>query len=216
MLAKEITIITERAPRSREAGKSSRSFFLSTRVNHSLTTHCALRFLAALSAVCVTVLAIPLAHAEAADRGQRCLGAGHRARTEGSGCIPGDPEPLGRPLVGVRSPAAKSAEIHSMSNDGGVMKMRRWTGWICQPVRSCGWSRAAITSCCSISSSPSRPGARVPLTLILEQKGKKKSIQVQAEVRAVSALATVWLAGLLSRSPLISSSSTHCRSNAAA
>ena len=28
-------------------------------------------------------------------------------------------------LIGVRSPEASSAEIHSMSNDGGVMKMRQ-------------------------------------------------------------------------------------------
>jgi copper(I)-binding protein len=33
---------------------------------------------------------------------------------------------------------------------------------------------------------PLEPGARVPLTLMLEENGKKKSIQVQVEVRAVS------------------------------
>jgi copper(I)-binding protein len=33
---------------------------------------------------------------------------------------------------------------------------------------------------------PLEPGARVPLTLIIEQKGKKKSVEVQAEVRSVT------------------------------
>jgi copper(I)-binding protein len=186
MRAKEITIIAERAPRSLGVGGSSRSFFLSTPVNHSLTTRCALRFLTALSALCVAALAIPLAHADASTEvkdawtratvpGQKVAGVYLEIRSRS-----------GARIVGVRSPAANSAEIHSMSNDGGVMKMRRLDGLDLPAGQSVRLESGGNHIMLFDIKHSLAPGTRVPLTLILEEQGKKKSIQVQAEVRALS------------------------------
>ena len=155
-------------------------------MNHPLTRHCALQFLAALSALCVTALVIPLAHADASTEvkdawtratvpGQKVAGVYLEIRSRS-----------GARLVGVRSPAAKTAEIHSMSNDGGVMKMRRLDGLDLPAGQSVRLESGGNHIMLFDIKHPLEPGARVPLTLILEEKGKKKSIQVEAEVRAVS------------------------------
>jgi copper(I)-binding protein len=155
-------------------------------MDHSLTPRCAPRFLAVVFTLCVAASAIPLAHADAATEvkdawaratvpGQKVAGVYMEIRSR-----------AGARLVGVRSPAAKTAEIHSMSNDGGVMKMRRLDGLDLpagQSVRlESGGNHIMLFDITHLL----EPGARVPLTLILEQNGKKKSIQVQAEVRAMS------------------------------
>jgi len=89
-------------------------------------------------------------------------------------------------LVGVRSPVAESAEIHSMSNEGGVMKMRRLQ-WLDLPA---GQTVRLAPSGNHIMlrdlKQPLQPGAHVPVVLIVEQKHKKKWIQLQAEVRAAA------------------------------
>jgi copper(I)-binding protein len=89
-------------------------------------------------------------------------------------------------LVGVRSPAAKSAEIHSMSNDGGVMKMRHLDALALPAGQSVRLEPNGNHIMLFDIKQPLEAGARVPLTLIIEQNGKKKSLEVQAEVRAVS------------------------------
>lgn len=155
-------------------------------MNHPLTTHCALRFLAALSTLWVTMLAIPPAHA---DESTEVKDAWTRATVPGQKVAGVYLEILSRSggrLVGVRSPAAKSAEIHSMSNDGGVMKMRRLDGLDLPAGKSVRLESGGNHIMLFDIKHPLEPGTRVPLTLILEQKGKKKSIQVQAEVRALS------------------------------
>lgn len=89
-------------------------------------------------------------------------------------------------LVGVRSPAAGSAEIHSMSNDGGVMKMRQLKQLDLPAGETVRLAPNGNHVMLLDVKQPLQPGARVPLVLIVEQKGKKKWIQVQAEVRAVT------------------------------
>jgi periplasmic copper chaperone A len=155
-------------------------------VNHPLTTHRARRFLAALSTLCVTVLSTPLTYAEASIEvkdawaratvpGQKVAGVYLEIRSRS-----------GARLVGVRSAAAKSAEIHSMSNDGGVMKMRRLNGLDLPAGQSVRLESGGNHIMLFDIKHPLEPGTRVPLTLMLEENGKKKSLQVQAEVRAVS------------------------------
>jgi copper(I)-binding protein len=89
-------------------------------------------------------------------------------------------------LIGVSSPAAGSAGIHSMSNDGGVMKMRQLKQLDLPPGQTVRLAPNGNHIMLLDIKQPLQPGARVPLTLIVEQKGKKKWIQVQAEVRAVT------------------------------
>ncbi len=87
-------------------------------------------------------------------------------------------------LVGVRSPAASSAEIHSMSNDAGVMRMRRLQRLDLPAGQTVRLAPSGNHIMLLDIKQPLQPGARVPVVLIVEQKGKKKWIQVQAEVRA--------------------------------
>ncbi|HTS54419.1 MAG TPA: copper chaperone PCu(A)C [Burkholderiales bacterium] len=89
-------------------------------------------------------------------------------------------------LVGVRSPAAGASEIHSMSNEGGVMRMRRLDRLDLpggQTVRLApGGNHIMLLDI----KGPLQAGARVPVVLIVEQKGKKKWIQVQVQVRPLT------------------------------
>ena len=76
-------------------------------------------------------------------------------------------------LTAVRSPLAASAEIHSMSNDNGVMRMRRLprldlpAGETVRLVP--GGTHIMLLDIKQLL----RPGTRVPLVLIVDQKGKK-------------------------------------------
>jgi hypothetical protein len=89
-------------------------------------------------------------------------------------------------LIGVRSPAAGSAEIHSMSNDGGVMKMRQLKQVDLPAGQTVRFAPNGNHIMLLDIKQPLQPGASVPLVLIVKQGGKKRSIQVQAEVRPVT------------------------------
>lgn len=153
---------------------------------HDRSIWCAARrLLGAMSALCVGLLSIPVAYAEAPIKvtdawvratvpGQKVAGVYVEIRS-GSNAR----------LVGVRSPAAKSAEIHSMSNAGGVMKMRRLKGLDLPAGRSVRLEPGGNHIMLLDIKKPLDAGERVPLTLVVEQKGKRKSISVQAEVRAL-------------------------------
>jgi copper(I)-binding protein len=78
------------------------------------------------------------------------------------------------------------AEIHSMSNEGGVMKMRQLKQLDLPAAQTVRLAPNGNHIMLLDIKQPLQPGARMPLTLIVEQKGKKKWIQVQAEVRAVA------------------------------
>ena len=69
-----------------------------------------------------------LAHAAAARGGVEVSGAWARATLPGqkvAGVYMQVKSDAQARLVGVNSPAAKSAEVHEMRNEGGVMRMRR-------------------------------------------------------------------------------------------
>jgi len=88
-------------------------------------------------------------------------------------------------LTAVRSPLAGSAEIHSMSNDNGVMRMRR----LARLDLPAGETVRLVPGGNHIMlldiKRPLQAGERVPLVLTVERNGKKGSVQVQAEVRAL-------------------------------
>ena len=149
------------------------------------TLRAARRLRGAMSALCVGLLSIPVAYAEAPIKvtdawvratvpGQKVAGAYLEIRS-GSNAR----------LVGVRTPVAKTAEIHSMSNVGGVMKMRRLKGLDLPAGQSVRLEPGGNHIMLLDIKKPLDAGERVPLTLVVEQKGKRKSISVQAEVRAL-------------------------------
>jgi len=88
-------------------------------------------------------------------------------------------------LTAVRSPLAASAEIHSMSNDNGVMRMRRLPRLDLPAGETVRLGPGAIHIMLLDIKRPLHAGDQVPLVLTVERNGKKASIQVQAEVRAL-------------------------------
>lgn len=88
-------------------------------------------------------------------------------------------------LTAVRSSLADGAEIHSMSNDNGVMRMRR----LPQLDLPAGETVRLVPGGNHIMlldiKRPLRAGERVPLVLTVERNGKKSAVEVQAEVRAL-------------------------------
>ena len=150
------------------------------------TTGSNLRFLAILSTIWLAVWTASAAHAAAVAEvkdawvratvpGQKVAGAYLEIRSLSAAR-----------LVGVRSPVAKTAEIHSMSNEGGVMKMRHLDALDLPAGQSVRLEPNGNHIMLFDIKQPLEAGARVPLTLIIEQKGKKKSVEVQAEVRSVT------------------------------
>ena len=92
----------------------------------------------------------------------------------------------GATLLGGSSPAAKSVEIHEMKHEGDVMKMRA-----VPKVELPAGKAVALTGDYHIMlmglSKELKAGDTVPLTLQVESKGKKESVIVNAEVRALDA-----------------------------
>jgi hypothetical protein len=86
-------------------------------------------------------------------------------------------------LVGVRSAVAKSAEIHSMSNDGGVMRMRKLDGLALPAGERVALEPGGNHIMLLDIERQLQPGEKVPLTLIVSQDGKKQAVKVEAEVR---------------------------------
>jgi copper(I)-binding protein len=94
-------------------------------------------------------------------------------------------------LVGIRTPVAPAAEVHEMSMQGGVMKMR--------PV-----DRLALPAGRVVELKPGgyhlmlmnvtrllKAGDKVPLTLIIERQDKsREDIKVEAEVRGTASAAS--------------------------
>jgi hypothetical protein len=86
-------------------------------------------------------------------------------------------------LIGVRSRAAKTAEVHEMSHAGGVMKMRKVEALDLPANRVVKLEPGGLHVMLLDIGKPLKPGERVPLTLIVEQAGKRVEVQVNAEVR---------------------------------
>jgi periplasmic copper chaperone A len=86
-------------------------------------------------------------------------------------------------VVGVRSTASKSAEIHSMSTQGGMMRMRRLDGIDLPGGQAVRFEPGGNHIMLLDIRAPLAPGQHVPVTLVISQKGNRRSIQVQAEVR---------------------------------
>jgi hypothetical protein len=141
----------------------------------SLSAAIALCFVALASAAAQAQVTVDHAWARATVPGQKVAGVYLEIRAE---------EPA--KLVGVRSTAAGSAQIHSMSNEGGVMKMRRLEQLDLPAGQTVRLAPGGNHIMLLDIKRPLQPGARVPVILIVEQNGKKKWIQLQAEIRPVA------------------------------
>ena len=91
-------------------------------------------------------------------------------------------------LVAVTSPAAKVVEIHSMTHDGGVMKMRAIETLALPAGKPVDLSPGGYHVMLMDLTGPLREGDTVPLTLTVEDKaGKKETLEVKAQVKALTA-----------------------------
>ena len=92
-------------------------------------------------------------------------------------------------LVAVKSPGAGTVEVHEMSTDGGVMKMRAMPGGLELPAgRSVELKPGGYHIMLMDLKAQVKEGDRVPMTLIIEYKdGKRQTLDITAPVKALSA-----------------------------
>jgi len=86
-------------------------------------------------------------------------------------------------LVGVRTSAAKGAEVHEMSHSDGVMRMRKLESLELPAGRPVVLKPGGLHIMLLDIRQPLQPGQRVPLTLIVEAGGERVEVAVDAEVR---------------------------------
>ena len=89
-------------------------------------------------------------------------------------------------LVSASSPAAGIVEIHEMTMQGDVMRMRAIPGLDLpagKPVElKPGWLHLMLINL----KQPLEPGKTVPVTLVVETGGKRESIEVKVPVRTLA------------------------------
>jgi copper(I)-binding protein len=88
-------------------------------------------------------------------------------------------------LVGVKTDAAKTAEVHQMSHEGGVMRMRRLESLDLPAGKTVTLEPGGYHLMLLDILRPLKAGDRVSVTLVLDEGGKRVELPVQAEVRSV-------------------------------
>lgn len=86
-------------------------------------------------------------------------------------------------LVGVSSPLAGSAEVHSMKMENGTMRMRRIEVLELPAGKPVKLAPGGFHVMLFDLKQPLSPGDKVPLTLVFESGGRQQKIAVTAEVR---------------------------------
>lgn len=81
--------------------------------------------------------------------------------------------PTGDRLTGVTSPAAAKAQVHEMTNDGGVMKMREVPAIDLPPGTPVTLKPGGLHIMMMGLKHPFKPGQSVPLTLQFEKAGTR-------------------------------------------
>jgi periplasmic copper chaperone A len=90
-------------------------------------------------------------------------------------------------LVGIRTPLAPEAEVHEMSMQGGVMKMRPVNRLALPAGRVVELKPGGYHLMLMNVTKPLKAGDKVPLTLIIERQDKsREDVEVEAEVRGAS------------------------------
>jgi copper(I)-binding protein len=88
-------------------------------------------------------------------------------------------------LIGVKSTAAKAAEIHRMSNEGGVMRMRRVDSLELPAGKVVALEPGGYHVMLLDINRPLKAGEHVDVILVIEEGGKRVELPVQAQVRPV-------------------------------
>ena len=92
-------------------------------------------------------------------------------------------------LLGVTSPLAGTVEVHEMSMDKGVMKMRAISKLDLPAGKTVAFKPGSYHIMLKELKRPLKKGELVPLTLKIEGRDKKLStLEVKAEVRDLSAM----------------------------
>ncbi len=87
-------------------------------------------------------------------------------------------------LLGIRTPAAARGEIHEMSMENGIMKMRRIPTLALPAGRLVELKPGAHHLMLMNVAKPLKTGDKIALTLIIEREGKSpEELEVTAEVR---------------------------------
>lgn len=157
-----------------------------------MTRITAIRLVELGAALLLTLFAIALmlsARAHAADEAGpfRLSDAWIRMPVGGSDITAGyltiaNPRDAADALIGVASPAAKSVEVHTMSMEGGVARMRRIDGPVDIPARGALTLEPAGMHLMLIGiGDPLAPDRSVPLTLTFKKAGE---VKIDAPVRS--------------------------------
>ena len=88
-------------------------------------------------------------------------------------------------VVSVKSVAAKAAELHQMTQEGGVMKMRRLESLDLPAGKPVALEPGGVHVMLLDIRKRLKPGDRVHLVLTVEQQGKRQELPVEAVVQAV-------------------------------
>lgn len=92
-------------------------------------------------------------------------------------------------LVGVASPVAAVADLHQMTLEGGVMKMRALPRLVLPAGKAVELKPGSYHIMLMDLKRPLSAGEGVPLTLRIETVGgRTKNVEVQAEVRGLAAM----------------------------
>lgn len=88
-------------------------------------------------------------------------------------------------LIGASSPVAQRVEVHEMSMDGDVMRMREVKSIDLPKGKTVSLEPGGFHLMLMNLKKPIAAGDVVPLTLVVESGGKKQTVEVKAEARAM-------------------------------
>jgi copper(I)-binding protein len=88
-------------------------------------------------------------------------------------------------LVGVASPVAKMVEIHESMMHGGTAQMHEVAAVVLPAGKPVQLKPGGHHVMLMGVSKPLKPGETVPITLTVEEKGKRSTIEVKAAVRPI-------------------------------
>ena len=91
-------------------------------------------------------------------------------------------------LVGASSPVAQRVEVHEMSMDGDVMRMREVKAITLPKGKTVSLEPGGFHLMLMNLKKPIAAGDVVPLTLVVESGGKKQTVEVKAEARAMGGM----------------------------
>lgn len=88
-------------------------------------------------------------------------------------------------LVSVSSSAVPRVEVHEMNMDGGVMRMREVKAIDLPKGKTVSLAPGGFHIMLMNLKKPIAAGDVIPLTLVVESGGKRRTVEVKAEARAI-------------------------------